>query len=120
MQDRDLAIPTLPSRDLRATLRFYAALGFEGECVAPEYAIVTRGTLELHFFAHPLLVPAESHAGCYLRVLDVDALYLDLQAARLPRQGIPRMDALEDKPWGLREFAVIDEDGNLLRIGQVI
>jgi hypothetical protein len=30
------------------------------------------------------------------------------------------MDAIEDKPWGLREFAVIDPDGNLLRIGQII
>jgi hypothetical protein len=30
------------------------------------------------------------------------------------------MDLLEDKPWGLREFAVVDPDGNLIRIGQVI
>jgi hypothetical protein len=30
------------------------------------------------------------------------------------------MDILEDKPWGLREFALIDLDGNLLRIGQII
>jgi hypothetical protein len=29
------------------------------------------------------------------------------------------MDRLEAKPWGMTEFAVIDEDGNLLRIGQV-
>jgi hypothetical protein len=28
------------------------------------------------------------------------------------------MDAIEDKPWGMREFAVVDEDGNLLRVGQ--
>ena len=30
------------------------------------------------------------------------------------------MDALEDKPWGLREFAIGDPDGNLLRIGQIL
>jgi hypothetical protein len=30
------------------------------------------------------------------------------------------MERLEDKPWGLREFAIVDPDGNLLRIGQVI
>jgi uncharacterized glyoxalase superfamily protein PhnB len=23
----------------------------------------------------------------------------------------------EDKPWGMREFAVVDPDGSLLRIG---
>lgn len=116
----DLAIPILPSRSLPATLDFYAALGFGGEIVGDAYAILTRGTLELHFFAHPALNPATSDHGCYLRVQDVDALYRDLQSARLPRQGIPRMDALADKPWGMREFAVVDADGNLLRIGQVL
>jgi hypothetical protein len=30
------------------------------------------------------------------------------------------MEALEDKPWGLREFALVDPDGNLVRIGQVM
>ena len=38
----------------------------------------------------------------------------------MPRHGIPRMDAIQDKPWGLREFAVVDADGNLVRIGQII
>lgn len=120
MQPRDLAIPTLPSRALPATLAFYRRLGFEGEIIGGAYAILTRGDLELHFFAHPTLLPAESHFGCYLRVADVAALYRACQSAALPRQGIPRMDALEDKPWGMREFAVVDEDGNLLRIGQVL
>lgn len=118
---QDLAIPILPSRSLPATLAFYARLGFDGEVFGGhDYAILTRGSVELHFFAHPDLLPAESHASCYVRVQDVDAIYLDFGAARLPSQGIPRMDLLADKPWGMREFAVIDEDGNLLRIGQEI
>jgi catechol 2,3-dioxygenase-like lactoylglutathione lyase family enzyme len=118
----DIAIPTLPSRSLPATLAFYARLGFGGEVMgaADDYAILTRGTLELHFFRHATLNPAESWAGCYLRVGDVDSLYLALRAAGLPGRGIPRMDTLEDKPWGMREFAIVDEDGNLLRIGQEI
>jgi catechol 2,3-dioxygenase-like lactoylglutathione lyase family enzyme len=120
MNDQDIAIPILPSRSLPASLAFYARLGFEGEIIGGQYAILTRGSVELHFFAHPDLVPAESHAGCYVRVQNVDAIYLGLATARLPRHGIPRMDVLEDKPWGMREFAVIDEDGNLLRIGQEI
>ena len=66
------------------------------------------------------LVPAESSAGCYIRVSDVESIHRAFASSRLPRAGIPRMDALEDKPWGLREFAVVDTDGNLLRIGQVI
>jgi hypothetical protein len=53
-------------------------------------------------------------------VADVDSLYQAFGAAGLPRQGIPRMDLLANKPWGMREFAVVDDDGNLLRIGQVL
>lgn len=122
MTERDLAIPILPARSLRATLAFYARLGFEGEIMGAhdEYAILTRGDLELHFFAHPDVVPAESHAGCYLRVGDVDAIYRAFARAALPGAGIPRMDVIGDKPWGMREFAVVDENGNLLRIGQVL
>lgn len=116
----DLAIPILPSRSLPATLAFYARLGFQGEIIGGAYAIVVRGPLEIHFFAHPDLDPFASHAGCYLRVSDVDAIYLDFGQAGLPLRGQPRMDRVEDKPWGLREFAVVDEDGNLLRVGQVI
>jgi catechol 2,3-dioxygenase-like lactoylglutathione lyase family enzyme len=118
----DIAIPILPSRSLRETLAFYGRLGFEGEIMgaADDYAILTRGTLELHFFLHPTLRPEESWAGCYVRVADVDGIYRAFSEAALPRQGIPRMDTVEDKPWGMREFAVIDADGNLVRVGQEI
>lgn len=74
--------------------------------------------MELHFFTHSDLLPAESFAGCYIRVSDVESIYRSFAAAQLPRKGIPRLDALEDKPWGMREFALVDPDGNLLRIGQ--
>ncbi len=121
MQPSDLAIPTLPCRSVSATVAFYRRLGFEGgpHEFNPDYAIVRRGNVELHFFAHKELVPAESSAGCYLRVLDVESIYRDFSSSQLPRTGIPRMDGLEDKPWGLREFAIVDPDGNLLRIGQI-
>lgn len=122
MQPYDLAIPILPSRSIPATVAFYRQLGFEGDAHAFDsgYAIMQRGAVEIHFFTHKELVPAESSAGCYLRVLDVESIYRAFAACSLPKQGIPRMDTLEDKPWGLREFAVVDPDGNLLRIGQLL
>ena len=122
MQPYDLAIPTLPCRSVSATVAFYRRLGFEGGAHAfnSDYAILQRGAVELHFFKHKDLLPAASSAGCYIRVLDVESIYRSFSSHQLPRTGIPRMDALEDKPWGLREFAVVDPDGNLLRIGQVI
>ena len=121
MSPDDKAIPILPSRDLAATVAFYRKLGFEGGVHSHgDYAILTRGTAELHFFTPRELKPAESHAGCYIRAADVDSIYIAFSAAGLPGQGIPRLDRLENKPWGLREFALVDADGNLVRVGQVI
>ncbi len=122
MQPYDLAIPILPSRSIPATVAFYRRLGFEGGAheFNRDYAILNRGAVELHFFKHQALVPSESSAGCYIRVMDVQSIYQAFASSKLPSDGIPRMDMLEDKSWGLREFAVVDLDGNLLRIGQVI
>ncbi|KQW38816.1 VOC family protein [Rhizobacter sp. Root404] len=122
MKTQDLAIPTLPCRSVASTVEFYNQLGFEGGAHAfnSEYAILRRGPVELHFFTHADLVPSKSSSGCYIRVQDVEEVYRNIASSRLPRAGIPRMDLLEDKPWGLREFAVVDPDGNLIRIGQII
>lgn len=118
----DIAIPILPSRAIDETVAFYRRLGFEGGAHRADagYAILRRGRLELHFFAHPALVPAASCAGCYLRVQDVDNLHQAFATHPLPTHGIPRLTAPENKPWGLREFALVDPDGNLLRVGQVL
>ena len=116
----DIAIPILPSRSVADTLTFFQRLGFEGKLWGEPYfyAILRRGTVELHFFTQQDLRPAESSAGCYIRVSDVENMYQSFAAAKLPGKGIPRQDALEVKPWGMREFAIVDPDGNLLRIGQ--
>lgn len=122
MQTHDQAIPILPSRSIAATVAFYRHLGFEGDAheFDQNYAILTRGAVELHFFTDRDLVPSKSSAGCYIRVLDVERIYQSFLSCALPHAGIPRMHILEDKPWGMREFALIDPDGNLLRIGQIM
>lgn len=118
----DRTIPLLPGRSIERTVAFYRRLGFVGDAHPHDagYAILTRGNVELHFFAHPDLDPAACYAGCYIRVGDVDAVYAAMRGAQLPVHGIPRLDPVSDKPWGMREFAIVDENGNLLRIGQVI
>ncbi|OLI43520.1 bleomycin resistance protein [Xanthomonas oryzae pv. oryzae] len=68
----------------------------------------------------PRRKPAACYAGCYIRVGDVDAIHAAMKVAALPERGIPRLDSVGDKHWGMREFAIVDESGNLLRIGQVI
>jgi len=113
-------IPTLPSRSLPATIAFYERLGFEGELIGDGYAILTRGAIELHFFPHPGLKPEECYSGCYVRTNGVDGLHLEFLASNLPEKGIPRLERVEDKPWGMREFAILDNDGNLLKFGEVL
>ena len=121
MQQSDIAIPILPSRSVNDTVAFFQRLGFEGKIHGHgDYAILTRETVELHFFTHRELRPAESSAMCYIRVSDVESIHRAFASAELPRKGIPRQDALEDKPWGMREFAIVDPDGNLIRIGQTL
>ena len=112
--------PILPSRDLDATAAFYGRLGFEvaGRYPAPDDYLILRGHgLELHFFAFPEHETARSYAGAYVRLAEVDGLHARFGRAGLPRSGIPRLVPPEDKPWGMREFVVVDPDGSLLRIG---
>ena len=58
MELLNIAIPILPSRSVAATAEFYKLLGFQGGAHEDdsEYAILSRGTIELHFFTHRDLV----------------------------------------------------------------
>ncbi len=117
----ELAVPVLPSRDLSATLAFYEALGFEewgSSHLARGYLIVRRGDLVLHFHADPGVDPLRTATGCYLYVDDVDRLHATWAAAVVPDPATgTRVVAPTDTDYGLREFAVVDPSGNLLRIG---
>jgi hypothetical protein len=90
------------------------------------FAVVRRGGIELQFFVLKGLDPAASYSTCYVLVDDVDALYAafttGLRAAygRLPSRGIPRINALKDMSYGVRQFIVVDPGGNYIRIGQTI
>ena len=122
MQEHDIAIPILPCRSAAETAAFYEPLGFDAKIWgAPHnYAILTRGNVEIHFFTQNDLDPTTSASGCYIRVLNVDKMHSEFSNANLQSSGIPRMDSLENKPWGMREFAIVDLNGNLIRIGQTL
>jgi catechol 2,3-dioxygenase-like lactoylglutathione lyase family enzyme len=115
------AIPTLPSRDFDATVAFYGSLGFtEAARWAAEYLILMRGSVELHFFEDRAVDPYTSNAGCYLRIADAWTLWDEWAAAGVPlgHRGIPRLQGPPSATdYGLREFALIDPDGSLLRVG---
>lgn len=117
------AIPTLPARNLVEILAFYEQLGFQNfsdSAYQDTYLILCRGTLEIHFFHMDDLDPAESYGGCYWRVNNVITLLEEFRQQSLPSTGIPRLGALEEKPWGMQEFYLVDPAGNFVRIGQAM
>lgn len=115
------AFPILPARDLGETRAFYERLGFETTGWWPEtfggYAILTKGELQMHFFHFPELDPFASYAQCYWRVADADAIHREIERAGLPATGVPRLTRPGDQPWGMREFALVDPNGTLVRVG---
>ena len=116
------AVPILPSRDLRETLAFYERLGFENRGAPPEewdYLILGRNGIELHFLAQPTVDPLTTAAMCYLRVADADAVHTEWSRVGVPRdeQTGSRLEAPMETDYGMREFALVDPSGNLLRVG---
>jgi len=112
--------PILPALNLDETRAFYEKLGFvpwhrgRGPWA---YEIVSRGHLVVHFFEEPGLTPSENDTSCYWRVKDADRFYREFARLNLPSEGIPRLTAPVDQPWGMREFKVVDPSGNLVRVG---
>ena len=51
----------------------------------------------------------------YLKVDDADRYYLNLKT-----RGADLLSAIEDKPWGMREFALRTIDGHRLTIGHAL
>ena len=116
----DRATPNLPSRDLDATTEFYAALGFEPTYRDPGWLILERGAMVVEFFPDPRMDPASTATSCCLRVDDVDELYAACVGAGLPEThlGWPRIHPPQVEDSGMRIGALVDADGNLLRLVQ--
>ena len=105
--------------DARAAARFYCdVLGFEREWehqfepTLPVVVAVRLGALRLFLTEHRECGPA---ALVYAYLGDVDG-YFD----RLACNGYSTGERPEDKPWGTREFAIHDLDGNVVRFGSLL
>jgi catechol 2,3-dioxygenase-like lactoylglutathione lyase family enzyme len=110
------AIPILPVLDLEATLAFYESkLGCKRMIDLDSYAGVERDGLEIHFW---LCTDAElpRSSSCRFDVRGIDALYEECRLAGILHPNT----ALEDKPWGYRQFDAVDRDGNLLTFAQQV
>jgi catechol 2,3-dioxygenase-like lactoylglutathione lyase family enzyme len=112
--------PILPARDIVATEAFWQRLGFATIYLDTEYLLMKREGAEVHFFLHADLDIFKCDHGAYLRPTNINALDAEWATLGLPETGIPRLERAADKPWGMRELALLDLNGNLIRAGQEI
>lgn len=112
--------PKLPMRDKVVTKDYYLnTLGFResGNADHEGYLMVQKDNIQLHFFEFKALDPKENYGQVYIRVDDIDAFYLALRDKKI---SIHPNGHLEIKPWGQKEFSLLDPDNNLLTFGQSI
>jgi catechol 2,3-dioxygenase-like lactoylglutathione lyase family enzyme len=109
--------PKLPMRNKAATRDFYGALGFQqsGSADYDGYLMIEKDNIQIHFFEFKELDPKENYGQVYLRTDDIDGLYQSMLDKQLP---IHPAGHLHTKPWGQKEFSMLDPDSNLLTFGQ--
>lgn len=105
-------------RNKAVTREFYVhQLGFHvvGDTDFDGYLMVQKDNVQIHFFEFKDLDPKQNYGQVYIRTNNIDALYQTFveNAVSIHPHG-----QLETKPWGQREFALLDPDHNLLTFGQ--
>ena len=108
----------LAVNDLASSRRFYIEkLGFTEDLAVDGWSFLSRGACRLRLGDCPDAVPmskAQDHSWfAYLHVRDAAGLYRDVVA-----KGVEIWHRLEDKPWGMREFAVVTPDGHRIVFGE--
>lgn len=108
--------PKLPMRNKSATRHYYInQLGFQELGDYDGYLIVQKDEIEIHFFEFKELDPKENYGQVYIRTNDIEDLYQSMLDSKIP---IHPNGPLQTKPWGQKEFALLDPDNNLLTFGQ--
>jgi catechol 2,3-dioxygenase-like lactoylglutathione lyase family enzyme len=108
----------LAVNDLEASKKFYLEkLGFVEDFSVDGWAFLSRGACKLRLGHCPDAAPmskCQDHSWfAYLHVRDSAGLYDQIVA-----NGVQIWHPLGDKPWGMREFAVVTPDGHRIVFGE--
>jgi hypothetical protein len=107
------AIPKLASLDIERSLAFFERLGFTRLHASREYGVARRDSVSIHFWlCSDPRTPTET--GCRVSVEGIDELFQDFSKLGV----IHPSGGLESKPWGGREFSILDTDGNLVTFNE--
>jgi hypothetical protein len=109
----------VPARDFALSKQFYQDVGFDIGWSSDGLAYLHHGNSSflLQDFYN------KEHADnfmMHLLVEDVDAWWRHVQAQGIASKYGTKVDPPEDRPWGLRDFIIVDPSGVLWRIGQDI
>ncbi|MNS05226.1 Bleomycin resistance protein [compost metagenome] len=110
--------PKLPMRNKAITKEFYVnQLGFEefGSADFDGYLMVEKDGIQIHFFEFVAIDPKENYGQVYIRTDNIDKLYQTFLDHKI---SIHPSGHLQIKPWGQKEFSILDPDSNLLTFGQ--
>ncbi len=113
-------IPKIPMRNKKITRDFYInKLGFKevGTTDFDYYLMLEKDSFQIHFFEFKDLIPEENYGQVYIRTNKIDNLY---QTYLDSKTSIHPNGFLETKPWGQKEFSILDPDKNLLTFGQQV
>jgi len=111
--------PKLPMRDKVKTKEFYSKLGFKlfGDPDYKDYLMMERDFIQIHFFEFKALEPKENYGQVYIRTDNIHEVYQEMLDSNV---AIHPAGHLQMKPWGQKEFSILDPDNNLLTFGQNI
>lgn len=100
------------------TKQFYCqGLDFTLSSDYGDYLIVEKDNAEIHFFAFKELDIVQNYGQIYIRCTDIESLHDQLIEKNI---SIHPGGPLQVKPWGQKEFSILDPDNNLLTFGQSI
>ncbi|MFN8288031.1 MAG: VOC family protein [Chitinophagales bacterium] len=108
--------PKLPMRNKQATRNYYQMLGFNQQGGDyDDYLMLRKDNVEIHFFLFKDVKPEENYGQVYIRTNEIEKLYESLvnKGVQIHPNG-----GLQTKPWGQKEFSVLDPDNNLLTFGE--
>ena len=108
-------VPVLPALDMNETIIFYRdKLNFSIVNYG-NYIIAYNKNAELHFFESGDKYLCKN-SSCYILVNNIEDFYASLSAKDI----ISPDGQLQSKPWNMKEFSILDNNGNLLRFGEKI
>ena len=108
------ATPILASLNADATIAFYTEkLGFTFHNNWDGYLIFSKDDIGIHLW--PTDDPEiPKNTGCYIYVTEVDQLY----AEYLEQEVVHPNGKLKNMPWGMRQFSILDNNGNIIHFGE--